>query len=188
MQHDFHIAPRGEDRMGYAVLLSGTAAIVLAVLLIAAGAGLYLFRQSNLVEKTRFFAARNRRLAFVERASLDNGRKLLLVRRDNVEHLVMIGGPIDLVIETGIRSQAILQSSSKENSFSDEGHFSPQEVIWPSNAPSLSTDKPAAEPKSPLSSAIERVKEAIKEEKERPAAKEVKAETAAPEKEKAAAL
>jgi hypothetical protein len=27
---------------------------------------------------------------------------LVLVRRDNVEHLIMTGGPVDVVIETGI--------------------------------------------------------------------------------------
>jgi len=32
----------------------------------------------------------------------DGRRRLLLIRRDDVEHLVMTGGPIDVVIETGI--------------------------------------------------------------------------------------
>ena len=31
-------------------------------------------------------------------------RRLVLVRRDNVEHLVLIGGPQDVVIEPGISS------------------------------------------------------------------------------------
>ena len=42
------------------------------------------------------------RLSVVEQTSVDNRRKLLLVRRDNVEHLIMTGGPVDVVIETGI--------------------------------------------------------------------------------------
>ena len=46
-----------------------------------------------------------RRLAYVERAHLDGGRKLVLIRRDDVEHLLLIGGPIDLVIETGIPAE-----------------------------------------------------------------------------------
>ena len=41
----------------------------------------------------------------VETASVDQKRKLLLVRRDDVEHLVMIGGPVDMVIETGIKGR-----------------------------------------------------------------------------------
>lgn len=43
-----------------------------------------------------------RRIKVVEQVSVDGKRSLLLVRRDGVEHLVMTGGPVDIVIETGI--------------------------------------------------------------------------------------
>lgn len=43
-----------------------------------------------------------KRLAVVEHASVDGRRKLVLIRRDGVEHLIMTGGPVDVVIETGI--------------------------------------------------------------------------------------
>jgi flagellar protein FliO/FliZ len=42
------------------------------------------------------------RLEVMEHASVDSRRKLVLIRRDNVEHLIMTGGPVDVVIETGI--------------------------------------------------------------------------------------
>jgi hypothetical protein len=42
------------------------------------------------------------RLAVVEQASVDRMRRLVLIRRDDVEHLIMIGGPVDLVIEDKI--------------------------------------------------------------------------------------
>jgi hypothetical protein len=45
---------------------------------------------------------RQPRLAVVDGASVDARRKLILVRRDNVEHLVMIGGPTDVLIEANI--------------------------------------------------------------------------------------
>lgn len=47
---------------------------------------------------------RNRqpRLQVLDAAAIDARRRLVLVRRDNVEHLVMIGGPTDIVIESGI--------------------------------------------------------------------------------------
>jgi len=45
---------------------------------------------------------RQPRLAVVDHASVDGRRRLILVRRDNVEHLVMIGGPTDLVVEPNI--------------------------------------------------------------------------------------
>jgi len=42
------------------------------------------------------------RLDVVEQASVDSRRRLILIRRDDVEHLIMTGGPVDVVIETGI--------------------------------------------------------------------------------------
>jgi flagellar protein FliO/FliZ len=49
-------------------------------------------------------AARGRqpRLAVIDYASVDGRRRLILVRRDNVEHLLMIGGPTDVVVEPNI--------------------------------------------------------------------------------------
>lgn len=49
-----------------------------------------------------FLRGRDRRLGVVEAASVDGRRKLILLRRDNVEHLIMTGGPVDVVVETGI--------------------------------------------------------------------------------------
>lgn len=43
-----------------------------------------------------------RRLDIVEQSTLDGRRRLVLIRRDDVEHLIMTGGPVDVVIETGI--------------------------------------------------------------------------------------
>src|SRR5580704_5235928 len=45
---------------------------------------------------------RQPRLAVVDHASVDGRRRLLIIRRDNVEHLVMVGGPTDVVVETNI--------------------------------------------------------------------------------------
>ncbi|MBN8919359.1 MAG: flagellar biosynthetic protein FliO, partial [Rhizobiales bacterium] len=45
---------------------------------------------------------RQPRLAVIDAALVDGRRRLVLVRRDNVEHLIMIGGPADLVIEQNI--------------------------------------------------------------------------------------
>ena len=45
---------------------------------------------------------RNRRLSVVDSLALDPKRQLLIIRRDNVEHLILTGGGQDTVIETGI--------------------------------------------------------------------------------------
>jgi flagellar protein FliO/FliZ len=55
---------------------------------------------------TRVGAAAQRgrqpRLAVIDAAPVDGRRRLVLVRRDNVEHLLMIGGPSDIVVEMNI--------------------------------------------------------------------------------------
>jgi len=49
-------------------------------------------------------AARGRqpRLAVIDAAAIDGRRRLVLIRRDNIEHLLMIGGPTDVVVEPNI--------------------------------------------------------------------------------------
>lgn len=47
----------------------------------------------------------NRRLEVVEIAPVDSRRRLVLLRRDRTEHLVLLGTTGDTVIETGIAAQ-----------------------------------------------------------------------------------
>ncbi|TIX88953.1 flagellar biosynthetic protein FliO [Rhizobium sp. P44RR-XXIV] len=49
---------------------------------------------------------RQPRLQVLDAAAVDARRRLVLVRRDGVEHLIMIGGPTDIVIESGISDPA----------------------------------------------------------------------------------
>ena len=45
---------------------------------------------------------RQPRLAVIDAAPVDGRRRLVLIRRDNVEHLLMLGGPSDFVVEQNI--------------------------------------------------------------------------------------
>src|ERR1700685_4726728 len=47
------------------------------------------------------------RLGLVDAFSLDGQRQLVLIRRDNIEHLVMIGGPNDVLVESQINRAAV---------------------------------------------------------------------------------
>ena len=76
--------------------------IAFVVVLALIGAATWLVRRFG---ATRLDAgARNRqpRLAVIDTAAVDGRRKLVIIRRDNVEHLLMIGGPTDVVVETNI--------------------------------------------------------------------------------------
>lgn len=46
---------------------------------------------------------RKTRLAVMDATAVDTHRRLVLVRRDDVEHLILIGGPTDVVVEQNIR-------------------------------------------------------------------------------------
>lgn len=46
-----------------------------------------------------------KRIEVIEETPIDAKRRLVLIRRDGVEHLVMIGGPVDIVIEGGIGAE-----------------------------------------------------------------------------------
>ncbi len=59
---------------------------------------------------------RGQRLGISEYHELDQTRRLVLVRRDNVEHLILIGGPADVVIENGIGAA---QGASAADDFGD---------------------------------------------------------------------
>lgn len=81
----------------------GVIYIVSITLLIAlAGLAFWIARQSLGLGGMKMFQGKPKRVGVVESTSLDGRRRLLLIRRDNVEHLIMTGGPVDVVIETGI--------------------------------------------------------------------------------------
>lgn len=50
--------------------------------------------------------AREPRLLVLDAAAVDPKRRLVLIKRDDVEHLIMIGGPTDIVIESGITDRS----------------------------------------------------------------------------------
>ena len=88
---------------------------------------------------------RQPRLGVVDAFDLDRQRQLVLVRRDNVEHLIMIGGPNDLVIESAfVRMQPNVALPGRDK---DANGISlpaaPMPIPMPSTmAPGLSIDGP----------------------------------------------
>lgn len=87
----------GEDLAPIANLVVGFLIIVLAVFVC-----LWLWRKLSGGSFSVGARARRARLGVLESAQVDSRRRLLLVRRDNVGHLVMTGGPSDVVVENNI--------------------------------------------------------------------------------------
>src|SRR6202012_4388929 len=77
--------------------------LAFVVVLALIGGALWLIRRfanNRLCARTQ--RGRMPRLAAIDAAAVDGPRRLVLVRRDNVEHLLMIGGPSDIVVEPNI--------------------------------------------------------------------------------------
>jgi hypothetical protein len=94
--------------------VQGAANFVIAFLLVLGliGAGALLWRRFG-VGPLRTTGPRGRqpRLAVIDVASLDARRRLVLIRRDNAEHLLMIGGPTDVVVESNIARTAAVATA-----------------------------------------------------------------------------
>ncbi len=70
------------------------------------------------------------RLAVMEQASVDGRRKLVLIRRDDVEHLIMTGGPVDVVIETGIAASRPEQTAQDAAAMAAEERREPAPPVF----------------------------------------------------------
>jgi flagellar protein FliO/FliZ len=106
-------------------------------------------------------AARGRqpRLAVIDAAAVDGRRRLILIRRDNVEHLLMIGGPTDLVVEPNIvraagapresvpgRTPAVVEAVTRAAALTE----SPREgTLWPLQPQAEPTPTPMPAPRAP---------------------------------------
>ncbi len=75
-------------------------ALLLVVALIFAAA--WVARRLGLGGRLVASGGRKRRLSIVEVLPLDGKRRLVLLRRDGAEHLVLLGVGSDVVIERGI--------------------------------------------------------------------------------------
>ncbi len=89
------------------------AGIVLAVLIIA----MLLWRTVS----PRMSGRRGQRIGISEYHELDKTRRLVLIRRDNVEHLLLIGGPQDMLVESGISVSGIASSYASSSQPHDAG-------------------------------------------------------------------
>jgi flagellar protein FliO/FliZ len=147
-----------ETIFGAGMPIAAKAILALIIVIGLASAVFYVVRQ---VSTSRIGSAairgRQPRLAVIEVAGIDPRRRLLLIRRDNVEHLIMIGGPTDVVVEpnivravavTGTRDAAPARSQAgpEPRALPDGTARAPQaaeSTMWPLQA------EPAGRPQRP---------------------------------------
>lgn len=121
-------------------LLGAIVAFLFAALLV-----LYIFRLL-FGQKIRAPGPRKgqRRLDVIDTFELGRDRQLVVVRRDNVEHLILIGGPNDVLVEGSIprmegREQRPAPAREKEGAAAD----------WPAPPASGPTPQPTPAPQAP---------------------------------------
>ena len=94
---------------------------------------------------------RQPRLAVIDAATVDGRRRLVLIRRDNIEHLLMIGGPTDLVVEPNIvRAVGSREVTREPARLETPARFEPPvrqvESPWPLQPSNEPTPVPAPRP------------------------------------------
>ena len=123
------------------------ALVILAVLIL----GMMVYRALASGMRGR----RGSRLGISEYYEIDQVRRLVLVRRDGVEHLLLIGGDHDLVVESGIGLEAerpltrVGSSARLEAVPADEENHAPIPIRPAPRAPVFGDRKPALRPVEP---------------------------------------
>jgi flagellar protein FliO/FliZ len=133
-------------------------AVIVAILLVLWLLKLVFRASGNAVR------GRNRRLAVVDSLALDPKRQLLIIRRDNMEHLILVGGPQDMVVETGIAVEeaAAAQPTRRPVPMAAARKAVPAKATPAAVAPAVTAPAvvtpPSAEPAAPAT-AIERLRD-----------------------------
>ena len=86
---------------------------------------------------------RPRRLDVVDTFDVDGDRQLVIVRRDNVEHLLLIGGPNDLLVEASISRVEAREQRPREKEAAGPGWPLGPVAPAPAPAPILPPISPA---------------------------------------------
>ncbi len=93
---------------------------------------------------------RQPRLAVIDAASVDGRRRLVLVRRDNMEHLLLIGGPTDIVVEPNIGPAAAAAPAPLHDTRASPAPEPPPRQIMPLEGSAWPPSEPAyVEPAPP---------------------------------------
>ncbi|QQR34681.1 flagellar biosynthetic protein FliO [Devosia oryziradicis] len=136
-------------------------AVIVAILLVLWLLKLVFSASGNAVR------GRNRRLAVVDSLALDPKRQLLIIRRDDVEHLILVGGTQDIVVEAGIAIEEAAAAQPQRRPIPmvagrkpAPAKAQPSAVVAPAPAaPAAATAAPRAAASAAPTTAIEQLRE-----------------------------
>lgn len=143
----------------------------MVVVLVLIGAAAWLVRRfaGNRLGATAK-GGRLPRLAVIDATAVDGRRRLVLVRRDNVEHLLMIGGPTDVVVEPNIVRALPARETARSPSLPDPASWAENEPPRPESLDYNEPQLPEPPPRSARPSFVEEARRspAMPERRERP--------------------
>ena len=134
------------------------AAAALVALIVIGGLGYWVYRLAFASRLRPSGGGRGRapRLGVVDVFGLDGQRQLVIVRRDNIEHLLLLGGPNDLVVESNIQRAANGRDAAKlDAAKSVAGPEAPGEAPAPIPAPPAVAPRPVPARQNPARPAAE---------------------------------
>jgi flagellar protein FliO/FliZ len=123
-----------ESVFGSEIPLAARFFIAFLVVLALIGLTAWLVRRFGANRLGSATRGRQPRLAVIDAATIDGRRRLVLIRRDNIEHLLMIGGPTDVVVEPNIVRATGAREPARVNNVAPEpvARQSPSaEGAWP---------------------------------------------------------
>jgi len=133
---------------GYAAAVAWTFGALVLLLLVL----LIVRLVRSLTFGTFVAGGRNRktRLAVMDATAVDSHRRLVLVRRDDIEHLLLIGGPTDVVVERDIRLAGPRRPAVAEAPHAPGAHPQPAAAPRPAPRPQpASVAPPPVRPREP---------------------------------------
>ena len=133
-----------ETIFGTGMPIAAKAILALIIVIGLASAVFYVVRHVSTGRiGTAAMRGRQPRLAVIEVAGIDPRRRLLLIRRDNVEHLIMIGGPTDVVVEPNI-VRAVAVAGARDSAARDAAPTRGQAGAEPRALPDGTSRSPQA--------------------------------------------
>jgi flagellar biogenesis protein FliO len=124
---------------------------LLGVLILIGGAAWAL--RAFMVGRLRMPGGRTARLGIIETIPVDQRRRLILVRRDQFEHLLLIGGPTDVVVEPTIfRGVPLSARTRPESAKTAQPQTQAPAVVGPparAAAPAVEIDRERRAPAEP---------------------------------------
>jgi len=97
------------DIFYYIKFFSAFVFVIALMLLLGAAARRFSAQGGNYMARVK----KTRRLNIVEQRIIDSKHRLVLVQRDDVEHLLLIGAEHDFLVESSIKAKAQVKTQAK---------------------------------------------------------------------------